>query len=134
MTEDYAARVADDDDPLRGMLRAARAWGRPPSVFMGRAVVTTYQNDRAGRLVRSETHEWTWQDREMALALQDYEARLCRGCGGDLTETTKPENQHRYKGEMAYVCHRCVALEVASDVKHPHPNALTFTAELREET
>jgi hypothetical protein len=134
LTEDYAKRVADDDDSLRYLLRTARAWAVSPTVFLGRApaVVHTYDHS-TGRLVRSETSGWSQIDRDMATALQDYEARLCSGCGGDRAETMNPENQFRYKGRQAGICHRCVALAVASqDIKHPHPEALTFTVDLIE--
>ena len=98
--------------------------------LLERKQATTYFHNAAGRVVRSE-EEWTQRDVEMILALEDYEAGLCQGCGGDLAETTKPENQGRYVGRIAAVCHRCVARDVAADNNHPHPNALTYSVELK---
>lgn len=131
LSEDYAAQIADDKDPLRQILRAARAWGVSPSVFMGAPVVTTYQHDAANRMVRAETQQWTAADMEMAAALQAYEAQDCPGCGGQLSETTAAENETRYRTKVSALCHRCVSREVAAKrVEHPHPDALLYTTEL----
>lgn len=130
---DYAAQVADNDDPLRSILRAARAWHVAPSVFMGGTVVTTYQHDAAGHAVRAETVQWTPEDMLMAAALEAYEAQCCPGCGGHLEETTSADNETRYRTEVSALCHRCVSREVAAKrVEHPHPDALLYTTELRD--
>ena len=113
----YAKRLADPKDGLRYALRAAKAWRVPPTVFLGERAV-----DTAG---------WTERDSVYAMALEDYEAGLCGGCGGDLAETTKPGNQGRYVGKMSAVCHRCVALAVAADNNHPHPGALSYSVDLK---
>jgi hypothetical protein len=119
---DYAARLADPTDPLLPVLRAARAWGRPFSVFVGGPVVTTYAHDAGGRLVRSETVEWTADDTQMAVALETYEASLCPGCGESAAETTDIRHDANYDGEDAapyeelsrVICHRCLARSTAA--------------------
>lgn len=47
------------------------------------------------------------------LALAEYEADLCTGCGGHLSETTAPEAEGQYAIEPAVRCHRCTALSIA---------------------
>jgi hypothetical protein len=37
-----------------------------------------------------------------------YEDELCPRCGGNLAETTAPENEDRYVAELPLTCHRCV--------------------------
>jgi hypothetical protein len=122
-----------NDPTLRELLQAARAWGVPLSTFLGAKRVTVHFYAEGGRLVRSETEtEWTKDDREAALALMAYEADLCPGCGGWLEETTKPENEEKYRPKVIGLCHRCVALEQASGLKknHSHPDALLVGVEL----
>ncbi len=79
--------------------------------------------------------EWTDEDRDLALALADYEADLCPGCRHPLSETTKPENEDRYKAGRALLCHRCVATEIAGKryERHPHAGALLIPVELENE-
>jgi predicted RNA-binding Zn-ribbon protein involved in translation (DUF1610 family) len=139
LTEDYAARLKDPQDPLLRILRAAKSWGgQPPTRFLlvpPPPKVTTYQHDSAGRVVRAETVEWTSRDVELALALEEYEAALCPGCGGDLDETIKRENEFRYTAESD-LCHRCVALdlEARTHEEHSHPNAFRYSVRKRSET
>jgi hypothetical protein len=108
---DYAARLADPSDPLLPILRAAKAWGRSPSVFMGGPVVTTHQHLN-GQQVRSETVEWTPDDLAMALALEAYEAGLCPGCADPLSETTDPKHNPgepaEYEELETVLCRKCV--------------------------
>jgi hypothetical protein len=112
---DWQARIADDKDPLRQLLETAREWRTPPHVFMGEPVVTTYSYDHAGRVVRSETVQWTAEDRAAALALRNYEAGLCPGCNHPLEETTKPEHQYAYRPDGEPIrCHYCTAQALVS--------------------
>lgn len=125
-------RVAADAG-FRSALAVARSWGVRPSVFFGRPVVTTYEHDGAGRLVRSAQEGWTVEDVELALALADYEADCCPGCGSALKETTDPANEERYDARVTARCHRCTALAIVTDSQQdkPHPSALLVGATLK---
>lgn len=134
---DYAAQIADDGDPLRSILRAVRDWnGPPPTVALGRPVVTTHSYDAASRMVRSETVWWTTEDMEMVAALAAFEAGLCPGCGDPIAETTDPKNEERYDVLDWVLCHKCVARELAArkHANHPHPEALLHTVGLKKPT
>lgn len=65
------------------------------------------------------------------LALGQWRKRICPGCGGDLAETTAPENEDRYVPELPLQCARCVgfarAAEPYQDQQHPH----TFLHQVR---
>lgn len=60
------------------------------------------------------------------LALAEYEADLCTGCGGHLSETTDPANDGIYVIEPAVRCHRCTLLSIARKQleDNPQPEAL----------
>ena len=105
----YAERLADDADPLRDILRAARAWGVSPSRFLGRPAVTSYVYNDIGRVARTESVEWTTDDAEQAMALEEYEAGLCQGCRDRLAETTRPDRDGAYRAGLPIRCHRCTA-------------------------
>lgn len=129
MVADLAA-----DDALRRVVQAARAWGVSPGRFLGRepARRTVYHYDQAGRLLAAETlvePEWTDYDRALALALADFEAESCPGCGHPLAETTDPEAEYRWTPGPAIRCHRCTAAYQARDIHatSPQPQALHFT-------
>lgn len=93
-------------------------------------------------MVRSTTTaevEWDDQQRGWMLALALWEERRCQGCGGDLTETTRPEHdglgpdRWRYAALLPVRCHRCTALS-ASEERHkdaPHRHALIHRVELQ---
>jgi len=83
--------------------------------------------------------EWDDHQRGWMLALALWEERRCRGCGGDLTETTRPEHdglgpdRYRYVPLPPVRCHRCTAL-AASEAKYkdsPHPHALIHRVKLQ---
>jgi hypothetical protein len=129
-----AERVASDAG-FRAALEAARSWGVSPSVFAGRELVTFYEH-ASGRLVASRTESaWTQEDRELAMALVDYEADSCPACGGHLPETAAAENEERYDAHVRALCHRCVAIDILhkseSVQRAPHPGALLLGAKLR---
>jgi len=105
-----------DDPTLRAVVKAARAWGISPSRFMGARHVVTYEYDIGGRITRAiETPEWTEEDRELAFALEEYEAGLCPGCNQPLDETTKPEHADAYQPNPPERCHYCTARELHSE-------------------
>ena len=131
---DWGARVRDDPG-LRHALETARAWGVRPSEFLGDHVVTTHEHDPAGRLVRTTTPGWTATDRDLALALGDYEAGLCGGCGHPLSETTAADAEDQYEAGLAVRCHRCTASARAGDfyAESPQPSALMIPIHKRGE-
>jgi hypothetical protein len=90
----YAERVADDKDQLRYLLRGARAWRVPPSVFIGERTV--------------RTSEWEDVDTALAMVLEDYEA-ACDERGHYLPETTKPEHDGAYRPDPGgkSTCYKC---------------------------
>jgi hypothetical protein len=114
----------DVADPAhRAVIMAARAWGVPVSVFLGR--------------VRTEgVPDWLEEDRRAALDLAEWEAGLCPGCREPLAETTLAENEERYVAEVAGLCHRCVATEQLmtrlEEKKRPYLSALLVSVKLRE--
>jgi len=49
---------------------------------------------------------WTDEDRGWAIALLEYEADICSGCGQPHGESTLIENEFHYKPTVL-VCHAC---------------------------
>ena len=98
----YAERVADDKDPLRYLLRAARKWQVPPTVFIGQRTVNT--------------REWTAEDTRLAMALEDYEASLCPGGDHVLAETSRPEREDAYRPGRRVRCHHCTGRALVDEV------------------
>lgn len=76
---------------------------------MGARHVTNYEYDKlSGRLMYTvETPEWTEEDRELAFALEEWEAGLCPGCQQPLSETSKPEHKDAYVPTAPIRCHYC---------------------------
>jgi hypothetical protein len=116
----------------RRALEASRAWGVSPSRFMG-APVVYMRNITTGAMVETAP-AWTADDRQAAMALLDYEASLCSGCGHPLEETTDPDKEFKYRAQMPVRCHRCTASAQAMDSFQdmPHPEALHIPVILRE--
>jgi hypothetical protein len=56
---------------------------------------------------------WTLADRVVALAYEQIVAATCRGCGGDLHETTDPDNASGWTAEPV-ICERCAARDRAA--------------------
>ncbi len=98
----YAERVADDTDPLRPLLRAAKAWQVPPTVFIRKRTVNTA--------------EWTDDDTALAMVLEDYEAGLCPGGNHPLAETSAPEHADAYRPAPPIRCHYCTAQASMAEV------------------
>jgi hypothetical protein len=59
--------------------------------------------------------DWTAEDAELALALEDYEAGLCPGCQQPLDETSKPEHKDAYRPAPPIRCHYCTAQALISE-------------------
>lgn len=105
---------------------------------------TVYEHDAGGRVVRS-TPEPEWNDHQLALlvALEEYEAGLCKRCGHDLAESTDPAHDHNNLfGKAMYLpmpgtpvqCYACSALERSEQqvaAQNPqHPGALMHAVHL----
>ncbi len=78
-----------------------------------------------GRSVTRRQAEWDEESRNLLLALLEYEAGLCPGCGHPLAETTNPLMEGRYLYDGFVECFHCLATAVGSekatkDHKHPH--------------
>lgn len=97
--------------------------------------VTTYEYDDAGRVTRTITRresEWDESERQWALALLEFEASKCPGCGGVWEETTDPKSEGRWNVPPPVRCHRCTALAVAQHgEKYHHASALFWQAHKR---
>lgn len=90
-------------------------------------VVTRYERDDAGHLLRSVTvtePEWDDEQRQVALALAEVEADECPGCGHPLSESMAVDADGRYVAEAAGRCHACdavaIAAESATEAPRPH--------------
>lgn len=96
-----------DTPSLRRLLQTARAWGVRPSEFIA----------------------WDEDDRELALALHDYESDACPHCGGQLSVTTTREAEERFVPGPPIRCHRCTALAQAAEIHKAkyHPHAVLHT-------
>lgn len=60
-------------------------------------------------MVRSVTvfdEDFTEDDLASALDWQAGQANICNGCGGWLDETTHPDNDGKYDGQLI-ACHKC---------------------------
>lgn len=57
---------------------------------------------------------WTAADREWAMALLEYEADLCGGCGQPRSESMAAEHQFSYV-PTALRCHGCAAVAQESE-------------------
>lgn len=60
------------------------------------------------------------------LALAAYRRGRCPGCGGDLAETTNPDNEGRYQRDLPVQCFRCLEYARAADAYQDQPHAHTY--------
>lgn len=78
--------------------------------------------------------EWRTSDRLAAVALEQYEAMLCGGCGHPMHESMDIENDGLWKSPEPMRCHACTAIQerVKATVTETTraPQALKFHAEL----
>jgi hypothetical protein len=77
-------------------MEAARAWGVPRSVFLGRPM------PGPGEPL------WLPEDRWWALALGEAESGLCSDCGFPLSESTHVDHEYAYDAAIKK-CHACIA-------------------------
>jgi hypothetical protein len=117
----YAARVADDGDPLRRYIQAAVRCHIPPTIFMRKRTV--------------ESPWWTDDDTALVMALEDYERGLCPGCRNPLAETTRLEHSDAYRPEPPVRCHYCTAEAHISEAnaEKEHTAGLLFPITLAED-
>jgi hypothetical protein len=134
----FLARRIEESPALRSRLRAARASGVSDRRFGGwePTTTTTYEYDDQNRIVRSTTltePEFDDEQRGLMLALQVYEDLRCDGCGGNLEETTAPENEGRYRVSKSR-CHKCDAIGIAAEQHDkdgaPRMHAVKFRTQL----
>lgn len=65
---------------------------------------------------------WTDEDRAWAIALLEYEADLCSGCGQPRSESMAAENEFHYR-PTALRCHGCAAVARESERYAAAPNS-----------
>lgn len=82
--------------PYRREMEAARAWGVPRSILLGRSV------PGPGEPL------WLAEDRWWALALLEAEAGTCRDCGQPTAESMCVDNEFAYDATPTR-CHGCAA-------------------------
>lgn len=77
--------------------------------------------------------EWDALQQGWMVALAEYEASRCPGCGGDLNETLTTEAES-YRVPPPARCGRCTRIAQAQEVHakdHQHMHATRWTAHLR---
>ena len=86
----------------------------------------------------SEFRKWGATDRALALALTEYEANLCDGCGQPMHESMDPATEGQWVAPLPMRCHACTAIaHRAKDYpedKVDAVSALKFHAERRPAT
>jgi uncharacterized cysteine cluster protein YcgN (CxxCxxCC family) len=84
----------------------------------------------------SEFRKWGSTGRALAVALTDYEASLCDGCGQPVHLSMDPENEGHWVAPLPMRCHACtvIAHRVKDYEKADAPDALKFHAELHGAT
>ena len=76
-----------------------------------------------GRVVEPGEALWTAEDRAWAIALLEYEADICSGCGQPRSESMAAEHEFDYR-PTALRCHGCAAVATESE-RFSVPNANT---------
>lgn len=64
--------------------------------------------------------EWDELEQGWMVALAEYRARICPGCGGDLLETLGHED---WEALPPVRCHKCTVIAISQerfDGQHPH--------------
>ena len=78
--------------------------------------------------------EWTQADRDVAMALEDYEAQRCGSCGLPKSICHAKENSDRFVAEGPDRCHATTAV-IAARERHGEtnqPQALNWVPVLRD--
>ena len=85
------------------------------------------------RLGREPGKAWLPSDVMLALALTEYEAGLCDGCGQPMHQSMDPETEGRWVAPPPARCHACTAIEhrSADYGQNEAPRALRFSAALK---
>ena len=84
----------------------------------------------------SAFRDWKATDQALALALTEYEANLCDGCGHPMHESMSPENEGLWVSPLPMRCHACTAIDhrVKDYEGADAATALRFRAERRSAT
>ena len=106
-----------DSPDLRAEVEAAERLGISLKRFRGWEPTTTMrytwdwdnQSEHPDGYTSTVDPEWDETEQSWMVALALWRQHQCPGCGGDLTVTTKPENEERYRHELPLQCFRCVA-------------------------
>lgn len=108
-------------------MKAARALGISKRRFEGWEPATLYTHDEADRLVSSQPEaEWSPLEAGWMVALAEYEAGLCEGCGHPLEETLTTEAED-WKALPPLRCAVCTQHSMQHDeyadvkAKNPRP-------------
>ena len=98
---------------------------------------------RKGRLVRTVTTrevEWDDEQRALTLALAQFHAESCNGCGGWLHETAADDAEGKYVAEPPVRCWRCKAINAERagyyeepDIYHPDSYVIWPARDKRKE-
>lgn len=77
--------------------------------------------------------EWDEQEQAWMLALAEYRASRCPGCGGNLAETTASGSEGKYGPDLPLQCFQCEALGRSHDayVDQPQPRSFLHVATRR---
>lgn len=81
---------------------------------------------------RKPGQAWLPSDVLLALALTEYEAGLCDGCGQPMHLSMDPETEGKWVAPLPTRCHACTAIEhrSADYGENEAPRALRFSASL----
>lgn len=81
-------------------------------MLRGRVISTEYEYDDHGRLIRSfASPAWTPDDHDVMIALAEYEATLCRGCGHPKDWAWHPGNESEGWFELVeFTCQGCATM------------------------
>lgn len=80
-------------------------------MLRGRVISTTYEYDDKNRVIASyASPAWTSEDHDLLIALAEYEATLCPGCGHPKDWAWHPDNEAEgWFEKHEFTCQGCAA-------------------------
>lgn len=102
------------DPDLLALARAARSRGRSLRALLGWTPTQTITTQPDGTQRVSTETEWDYTERNIAVALDEIDAQMCGGCGGDLTVELTDQHPSEDDGDGHFHrthimwCRRCV--------------------------